>query len=137
MIGALRVNEPVSCIRYKMVCVYSEDLTQHVHPYSLIRVTWVKVVRIIPEFRILRLTFNRKTHVRKQPIIALYFEFEIELKFYNLKARSWEILYQLWHMGFKLNPLYTENPKRLHLQSVKNYMKNHIMRHFIRVCTVC
>ena len=27
------------------------------------------------------------THVRKQPIIALYFEFETVLKFYNLKAR--------------------------------------------------
>ena len=26
--------------------------------------------------------------VRKQPIIALYFEFENELKFYNLEARS-------------------------------------------------
>ena len=25
---------------------------------------------------------------RKQPIIALYFEFENELKFYNLEARS-------------------------------------------------
>ena len=28
-----------------------------------------------------------RTHVRKQPIIELYFEFENELKFYNLKAR--------------------------------------------------
>ena len=28
------------------------------------------------------------THVRKQPIIALYFESENELKFYNLEARS-------------------------------------------------
>ena len=27
-------------------------------------------------------------HVHKQPIIALYFEFENELKFYNLEARS-------------------------------------------------
>ena len=27
------------------------------------------------------------THVRKQPIIALYFEFETVLKFYNLGAR--------------------------------------------------
>ena len=26
------------------------------------------------------------THVRKQPIIALYFEFETVLKFYNLEA---------------------------------------------------
>ena len=29
-----------------------------------------------------------RTHVRKQPIIVLYFEFENELKFYNLQARS-------------------------------------------------
>ena len=29
-----------------------------------------------------------RTHVRKQPIIALYFEFENELKFYNLEAWS-------------------------------------------------
>ena len=28
-----------------------------------------------------------RTRVRKQPIIALYFESENELKFYNLKAR--------------------------------------------------
>ena len=27
-----------------------------------------------------------QTRVRKQPIIALYFEFENELKFYNLEA---------------------------------------------------
>ena len=27
-----------------------------------------------------------RTRVRKQPIIALYFELENELKFYNLKA---------------------------------------------------
>ena len=27
-----------------------------------------------------------RTHVRKQPIIALYYEFENELKFYNLEA---------------------------------------------------
>ena len=29
-----------------------------------------------------------RTCVRKQPIIAIYFEFENELKFYNLRARS-------------------------------------------------
>ena len=27
-----------------------------------------------------------RTRVRKQPIIALYFEFEYELQFYNLEA---------------------------------------------------
>ena len=30
------------------------------------------------------------TRVRKQPIIALYFEFETVLKFYNLGARSFD-----------------------------------------------
>ena len=29
-----------------------------------------------------------RTRVRKQPIIALYFEFESEIKFYNLEARQ-------------------------------------------------
>ena len=29
-----------------------------------------------------------RTRVRKQPIIALYFEFENELKFYNLEAST-------------------------------------------------
>ena len=29
-----------------------------------------------------------RTHVRKQPVIALLFESENELKFYSLKARS-------------------------------------------------
>ena len=28
-----------------------------------------------------------RTHVRKQPIVALYFEFETVLKVYNLEAR--------------------------------------------------
>ena len=31
------------------------------HPYTLLLQTWVKVFRIIPEFRILRLTFHRKS----------------------------------------------------------------------------
>ena len=38
-----------------------------------------------------------RTRVRKQPIIALYFEFETVLKFYNLEAScqfsSWELMY--------------------------------------------
>ena len=36
-----------------------------------------------------------RAHVRKQPIIALYFESENELKFYNLKASSQENC--CWH----------------------------------------
>ena len=31
-----------------------------------------------------------RTRVRNQPIIALYFEAETVLKFYNLKARIWK-----------------------------------------------
>ena len=34
------------------------------------------------------------TRVRKQPMIVLYFEFENELKFYNLEARS--LNYKTW-----------------------------------------
>ena len=33
-----------------------------------------------------------RTHVRKQPIIALYFEFETVLKFYNLETRLMQSL---------------------------------------------
>ena len=38
-----------------------------------------------------------QTHVRKQPIIALYFEFEIVLQFYNLEARSQSMLQEYPH----------------------------------------
>ena len=41
-----------------------------------------------------------RTRVRKQPIIALYFEFEIVLKFYNLDAMlrvcSLTMLVEIW-----------------------------------------
>ena len=36
-----------------------------------------------------------RTRVGKQPIIALYFELENELKFYNLEARSRIQIYAL------------------------------------------
>ena len=36
-----------------------------------------------------------RTRVRKQPIIALYFESENELKLYNLEAVQIRILYKL------------------------------------------
>ena len=32
-----------------------------------------------------------RTRVRRQPIIALYFEFETVLKFYNLEARTFAV----------------------------------------------
>ena len=34
-----------------------------------------------------------RTHVRKQPIMALYFEFETVLKFYNQEAWSGSFLF--------------------------------------------
>ena len=34
VIGALRANELVSSIRYKLACVYSEDSNQFAHPQS-------------------------------------------------------------------------------------------------------
>ena len=36
-----------------------------------------------------------RTRICKQPIIALYFEFENELKFYNLEARFYTLLLYL------------------------------------------
>ena len=36
-----------------------------------------------------------RTHVRKQPIIALYFESENELKFYNIEAWFYIMLTQM------------------------------------------
>ena len=36
-----------------------------------------------------------RTRVRKHPIIALYFESENELKFYNLEASSRDLVYEL------------------------------------------
>ena len=44
----------------------------------------------LPGLEVIKLEFSLRLkikHVRKQPIIALYFESENELKFYNLKAR--------------------------------------------------
>ena len=43
-----------------------------------------------------------RTRVRKQPIIALYFESENELKLYNLEARN----------GSKVNYIEIETQKR-------------------------
>ena len=37
-----------------------------------------------------------RTRVRKQPIFALYFEFETVLKFYNLEA---------WYQKFAVGPI--------------------------------
>ena len=38
--------------------------------------------------------------VRKQPIIALYFEFEIELKFYNLRVCLMQMLITILTVGY-------------------------------------
>ena len=43
------------------------------------------------------LVFAVKPRVHKQPIIALYFEFENVLKFYNLEA--WAMFYNLLNVN--------------------------------------
>ena len=45
------------------------------------------------------------TLVRKQPIIALYFEFETVLKFHNLEASATE--HMIWLRNKKINFYYT------------------------------
>ena len=42
-----------------------------------------------------------RTHVRKQPIIVLYFESENELKFYNLEAWLQEVDLTVADRGFR------------------------------------
>ena len=53
-----------------------------------------------------------RTRVRKQPLIALYFEFENELKFYNVGAWSFNFLSKLMRAAncvlFCLNPFCPE-----------------------------
>ena len=52
-------------------------------------------MRIYPSLEVIKLEYGLKLKIKrndwpladKQPIIALYFEFENELKFYNLEAR--------------------------------------------------
>ena len=47
-----------------------------------------------------------RTRFRKQPIIALYFEFENELKFYNLEADCFTIIVFLLSCGsLRFEPL--------------------------------
>ena len=49
-----------------------------------------------------------RTRVRKQPIIALYFESELVLKFYNLKARAEDANhYQVQKVGISCFYLYS------------------------------
>ena len=56
-------------------------------------ITGFEVIQL--EF-VLKLTIKRNdwlladTCARKQPIIALYFEFETVVKFYNLETRTWQ-----------------------------------------------
>ena len=83
-----------------LTCAYSEDSKQSTYLYSLIRVfinpclpiecllkafksqQGIKVIKVEYSLKIKR---NDWLLVRKQPIIALYFEFENELKFCNLR----------------------------------------------------
>ena len=44
---------------------------------------------MLPGFEVIKLKYSLRLKIkRKQPIIALYFESENELKFYNLEAWS-------------------------------------------------
>ena len=45
-------------------------------------------LEFILRLKIKHIDWLLRTHVRKQPIIALYFESQTVLKFYNLEARS-------------------------------------------------
>ena len=57
-----------------------------------------------------------RTRVRKHPIMALYFEFEIVLQFYNLEARiehnyctiELEVTHSCFTLNFAKNLLQTE-----------------------------
>ena len=55
------------------------------------------------------------TRVRKQPIIALYFELEIVLKFYNLEACSSEVVANsAWYDKHVLNELVSSDNLEQH-----------------------
>ena len=52
-------------------------------------ISWVIKLELILKLKIKRHDWplaDTRTRVRKQPIIALYFEFENHLKFYDLKV---------------------------------------------------
>ena len=59
-----------------------------------------------------------RTRVRKQPINALYFEFENELKFYNLEAR--------FHACACVSEMSRENPLEANISKIKDTISLHI-----------
>ena len=54
-----------------------------------------------------------RTRVRKQPIIALYFEFETVLKFYNLRAD------RMWVLSWIQNVLHSDNVPEFFVEKLK------------------
>ena len=70
------------------------------------------------------------TRVRKQPIIALYFEFETVLKFYNLRA--WTTLLLQINLAnetsFKATEIFSHRVKR-YQQKNAEYANNLYRRH--------
>ena len=69
-----------------------------------------------------------RTHVRKQPIIALYFEFETALKFYNPEACFWfqfqikQFLYRNLTVSIVID---TKVRKRTKIRNRYNQVPNH------------
>ena len=64
-----------------------------------------------------------RTHVRKQPIIALYFESENELKFYNLEATQ----------IVKLIALFATTNLSLTMECIHD---SHLGQHLLHVCII-
>ena len=54
-----------------------------------------------------------QTRVRKQPIIALYFEFETVLKLYNLKVRTFRMTRVICIMHFAQKADQRSHPKAI------------------------
>ena len=78
--------------------------------YVNVSIPWVGLQSMIvtfPGLDVIKLEYSLRLkikhndgclRVRKQPIIALYFESENELKFYNLEARSYSLNFVLLHV---------------------------------------
>ena len=79
----LRISLPVDLKRYRVLVPPTMQ--------ALILTHWTAGLEVIKLEYSLKLKIIMigclQTRVRKQPIIALYFEFENELKFYNFEAR--------------------------------------------------
>ena len=86
----------------RTLCTLWTQLLLQVQPgLEVMKLEFILKLKIKPNYGCLR------TGVCKQPIIALYFEFENELKFYNLKARSfWNfagVFVKVWRCACNLD----------------------------------